>query len=264
MLLRRLAPLALVLVALAAPAVAQPTPNKCTAGKKACIAKKTQQLLACLAAADKKGLAVDAGCIAKAKARFDGGAKPEKGCFAKLEAKQNPDKPATICPTTNDTAAVEAAIDGFVDAIACQVTGGSCLPASGSGEDCANAELVSVPTNVEDATSGFAFDYDACGLAGAFDGPDRVYAIAVPPGATVRVFVNPVAGSDGASVALFAGLAACGSTDANQCAAVDIPSGTDAVQVEATNEAVGSVIYYALVGSPGTNPVTYDVSITFE
>src|SRR6185295_12133915 len=48
-------------------------------------------------------------CLQKAHDRFDGGAMPEKACFARLEAK-NPG----ACLTTNDTATMENATDAFV------------------------------------------------------------------------------------------------------------------------------------------------------
>jgi hypothetical protein len=252
-----------LLLATAVPAAAQ-TQNKCAAGKKACIAKKVQQLLACHAAADKKGVPVDAGCIAKATARFDGGTKPEKGCFAKLEAKQNSAKPATVCPTTGDVATIEAAVDVFVDAIACQVSAGPCLPATGAGERCESAELIATGNYGDHSTADFVVDYDPCGLGGAFDGPDRVYAIVVPPGLTLTVQVNPTSGSDGASVALFEGLANCGAAAANQCTDVDTPAMSELVQVQTTNASPGTVTYYALVGSPGLDAVEYDLIITIN
>src|SRR5262249_53567361 len=45
-------------------------------------------------------------CVAKVKGKFDGGADPAKGCFAKLESKTGSD-----CITTGDTTAAETAVD---------------------------------------------------------------------------------------------------------------------------------------------------------
>ena len=90
--------------------------NKCSAGKAKCVVNKTKALLGCYGKAAGKGLTVDAACVAKAKAKFDGGAEPAKGCFEKLEAKGEKAgaKPEVVCPTTNDTAAIEAKVDAFV------------------------------------------------------------------------------------------------------------------------------------------------------
>src|SRR5262249_56249356 len=66
-----------------------PTPvlNKCSAGKKKCVASKVKAMLGCYGKAAGKGLPLDPLCIQKAKDKFDGGIDPTKGCFAKLEAK---------------------------------------------------------------------------------------------------------------------------------------------------------------------------------
>jgi cysteine-rich repeat protein len=83
--------------------------NKCSAGKKKCISKKAAALLKCHEKSEAKGIDPNAKeCLDKARAKFDGGAKPEKGCFAKLEAKGG-------CPTSGDTGTVESAVDAFVD-----------------------------------------------------------------------------------------------------------------------------------------------------
>jgi hypothetical protein len=79
---------ALVALALAAPSNA--TLNTCAAAKRACVAKRTAAILNCHAKAEKPpGMdpAKVATCLQKAEDKFDGGATPEKGCFAKLEAK---------------------------------------------------------------------------------------------------------------------------------------------------------------------------------
>src|SRR5690349_17091556 len=81
--------------------------NKCSAGKVKCVVNKTKALLGCHGKAASKGLTVDPACLAKAKAKFDGGVDPAKGCFEKLEAKGEKAgaKPDAVCPTSNDTAA---------------------------------------------------------------------------------------------------------------------------------------------------------------
>jgi hypothetical protein len=253
--------LLVVFLALATPAVAAAQANKCAAAKQTCVAKKVQGLLACHAAADKKGVAVDPACLAKVRAKFDGGANPSKGCIAKLEAKQNPAKPATVCPTTGDSVLLESQVDAFVDAIACQLTStGPC--ASASGERCENAKLIAPGNFGDQSTVGFQFDYDACGLPGAFDGPDRVYAVVVPAGKTLGVTATPVAGSDGVNLALYEGAANCGSTAADHCASVDTAGGTEQVHVQATNANAASVVYFVLAGAGGLDPVEFDLLVT--
>jgi hypothetical protein len=97
-----------------------PTPvlNKCSAGKKKCVANKVKALLGCYGKnTTKPDPAKFEECVAKAKAKFDGGADPAKGCFAKLEAK--PPKPPSnpACLTTDDTAALETKVDDFVTSV---------------------------------------------------------------------------------------------------------------------------------------------------
>jgi hypothetical protein len=127
--------------------------NKCSAGKKKCVAKKTAGLLGCHAKANSAG-ALDPDCLIKARQKFDGSFRvpPDAaaGCFEKLEAKEKPADPATVCLTHDDTAAIEAKVDAFVDDIvrvldptggpqidpqtfaACELacTGAHCVPAA--------------------------------------------------------------------------------------------------------------------------------------
>ncbi len=86
------------------------TINKCQAAKKRCVRKLGAAVVACFAAAEKKG-AVDPACLTKADAKFDGGAKPSKGCFAKLEAKGK-------CLTTGDAATLRSTSDTFGASVA--------------------------------------------------------------------------------------------------------------------------------------------------
>ena len=90
--------------------------NKCSAGKKKCISTKAVGLLKCHQKAETKGIAPnDKECLDKAEAKFDGGADSTKGCFAKLEKKGG-------CPTTDDTAPVEAQVDAFVADVVARTT----------------------------------------------------------------------------------------------------------------------------------------------
>ena len=114
-------------VTVAALALATPshaTLNACAAAKKACVAKKTAALLKCHSKAEKPPNGLDpqkfAACIQKAKDKFDGGANPAKGCFAKLEAKY-----PGGCLTTNDTAGLEAMADAYVEAVICALDPGA-------------------------------------------------------------------------------------------------------------------------------------------
>jgi len=84
--------------------------NFCASGKKKCVDKKMVSLLKCHIKAEKTGL-LDPLCLQKAYDKFDGGADPTKGCFAKLEAKYA----ALPCLTTGDMAALEAKVDAFVN-----------------------------------------------------------------------------------------------------------------------------------------------------
>lgn len=94
--------------------------NKCLAKKNKCVSKKLSGLLRCREKCQKKPDScgqVQADCEAKVRAKFDGGATPEKGCFAKLEAKQKPSKANSVCTTTGDTATMEARVDAQVAGI---------------------------------------------------------------------------------------------------------------------------------------------------
>ncbi len=106
--------------------------NKCAAGKEKCATTKAGALLGCHAKALGKGISVDPACIQKAKGKFDGGADPTKGCFEKLEAKGEKAgaKPEVVCPTSNDTATIEAKIDAFVDDVVCELDPAACTAAT--------------------------------------------------------------------------------------------------------------------------------------
>src|SRR5262245_17200728 len=102
-----------LLLVSAAPASAQQA--KCLAGKTGCMAKKAAGLLKCEPLAETPGKPADPNakeCVTKVRTKFDGGPKPAKGCFAKLESKVPND-----CPTVDNTDAAEAAVDACVAAI---------------------------------------------------------------------------------------------------------------------------------------------------
>ena len=98
---------------------AQAVQGKCLAGKSKCVVTLTSGLLKCHQTAETPGKTPDPnakGCVDKVVTKFDGGATPEKGCFAKLEGKTGND-----CLTFADTevlqAAVQACVDQFVSAV---------------------------------------------------------------------------------------------------------------------------------------------------
>src|SRR5215475_5079150 len=85
---------------------------KCLAGKTKCMSKKAGGLLKCEQTAETPGKPTDtSACRAKVVGKFDGGVKPTKGCFEKLENKSGAD-----CITHDDTAAAEDAVDSCVAA----------------------------------------------------------------------------------------------------------------------------------------------------
>jgi len=90
-------------------------PNKCSAGKLKCVRKKTACILTVHSKAQKLGLPLDPAELQKCYDKFDGGTKgPDAGCFAKLEAKQDPLEFETVCPSVADAATQEAKVDAFV------------------------------------------------------------------------------------------------------------------------------------------------------
>ncbi len=89
-------------------------PSSCNAGKKLCLRAKAGCLLKAELKAVKKNLPIDQAAVRKCKDKLDGGSKPEKGCIAKLEAKQNANKVATRCSVTGDLATLESTVDAFV------------------------------------------------------------------------------------------------------------------------------------------------------
>jgi len=120
-----LAPTATVTPSLTPTIVVTPTavptpvgPNKCLAGKTKCVRKKTAGLLNCHFKAERSGVALDAACVTKVKAKFDGTNRvppdPARGCFERLEARENPARPLTLCLTHDDVGPMEDKVDAFV------------------------------------------------------------------------------------------------------------------------------------------------------
>lgn len=89
-------------------------PNDCNAGKTSCVRKKASCLLSVHQHAVKEGVPVDNAALQECRDEFDGGDKLEKGCILKLEAKQDPDKPMTLCSVTGDVGILEGKVDAFV------------------------------------------------------------------------------------------------------------------------------------------------------
>jgi hypothetical protein len=94
--------------------------NKCLAGKTKCVSTKIAGLLKCRAKCQANPHACGqplTDCETKVIAKFDGGADPTKGCFAKLEAKADPSKPESVCTNIGDSATVETQADALVTAL---------------------------------------------------------------------------------------------------------------------------------------------------
>jgi hypothetical protein len=95
------------------------TQTKCGAGKKKCVAKYLGALLKCAGTAQTPGKPADqSACIAKATAKYNGGADPTKGCFAKLEAKKGNDCAAPL--DNSDT--LQGLVGDCVDNLSALVT----------------------------------------------------------------------------------------------------------------------------------------------
>ena len=84
---RSITAVAAAVLGLAAASTVSATPERCRAGKLACVAQTTACLLAVEADARAAGRTPDVTKLARCSARFDGGAHPSQGCFAKVEAK---------------------------------------------------------------------------------------------------------------------------------------------------------------------------------
>lgn len=91
-------------------------PSVCDGGKKVCVAQRAACQLKVAANATKKGVPIDPAVVQTCTDKFDGGAKGfAKGCLGKLQAKQDVEKPKTVCAVTDDGTALAARVDAFVD-----------------------------------------------------------------------------------------------------------------------------------------------------
>lgn len=125
-------------------------PNKCLAGKTTCVSRLAAGLLKCRELCqrrpDRKCGSVQAECEAKALARFDGGANPEKGCFEKLEARQVGSRPTSLCTTEDDAQLLQSDVDGVVQELLATLEGAP-APTCGdgsinvAGEQCDGVDL---------------------------------------------------------------------------------------------------------------------------
>ncbi len=144
--------------------------NNCLAGKTKCVSKRVAGLLKCRANCQKKpdkcGQA-QTDCETKVMDKFDGGLSPGKGCFAKLEAKENLGKPKTVCTITGDTATVETAVDGYLaeilgrlegtcDGLGGVEFGGACWFYAGVDNTGCDTTCTNVGLGYDEATRTFA------------------------------------------------------------------------------------------------------------
>lgn len=162
------------------PTYPDPVRDRCSAGKKKCVARKTKALLRCHERAIEKGRPVDPECVGKAQDEFDGGSFPAKGCVEKLEAKYPP-ADATPCRTVDDTAALGAKVDVFTrDVVSCSVA----LPAPSTIDFTLTAPR-DVCGEVRDA-AGNVIEEIACGTLTFGNGFSPIPSTLVPTGARSR------------------------------------------------------------------------------
>jgi hypothetical protein len=109
--------------------------SSCDAGKLTCVAKRQACLLKAHSTAERNGEPPDATAMQKCADAFDGGSGgPAQGCIGKLEGKQNPAKPHTLCTVTDDLAALEGSVDAFVADVVSAIHPG--FPAVGPASTC--------------------------------------------------------------------------------------------------------------------------------
>ena len=89
-----------------------PIIDRCSAGKKKCVAKLIDGLIKCQAKYEAKNLPVDPLCLQKVMSRYDGGVFPERGCFARLELRYT-------CQTTGDSSTLGSAASTYAQDTAC-------------------------------------------------------------------------------------------------------------------------------------------------
>jgi hypothetical protein len=121
---------------------ATPTPtltpiakSNCDAGKAKCVSTKQACLLKLHSSSEKQGEPPDPAQLQKCRDKFDGGTKGfAAGCIGKLESKQDPKKPKTICSVTGDLGALEDKVDAFVTDVVSAINPG--VPVVGSSSTC--------------------------------------------------------------------------------------------------------------------------------
>lgn len=147
--------------------------NKCLAGKSNCTSQTLSGLLKCRTLCQKKsskcGVA-QAECEARVLTKFDGGDLPEKGCFAKLEAKETPTKPASVCTTSGDAEAMKVEVYAIASDVLATLEGAA-EPSCGDdsinvvGEHCDGDDLGDYTC----ASLGYVEGSLACDSSCAFD-----------------------------------------------------------------------------------------------
>ncbi len=96
--------------------------SNCDAGKAKCVATKQACLLKLHASSEKQGEPPDPAQLQKCRDKFDGGTKGfAAGCIGKLETKQDPKKPKTICSVTGDLGTLENKVDAFVTDVVSEI-----------------------------------------------------------------------------------------------------------------------------------------------
>lgn len=139
-------------------------PNKCLAGKMKCVTKKIAGHLKCRELCqkmpDKKCGQAQVDCEQKVRDKFDGGDAPEKGCFAKLEAKGERDgaKPDQVCRRSDDSAEMEQEVDAAVWELIARLEGRLVSPG------CPTACLQLIQIFAEHSFSGHSLSQPDCGF----------------------------------------------------------------------------------------------------
>ena len=128
--------------------------TKCGAGRKKCASKYLAGLLKCRRLAQTPGKPTDPNsrsCIDKAVAKFNGGADPAKGCFAKLEAKSPND-----CQSTSPSLAVQGLVETCANGLVAVVAGsaGTTSTTTGATPTTTNTTIVTTSTTIPTACSG--------------------------------------------------------------------------------------------------------------
>lgn len=96
--------------------------STCDAGKTTCVRNKASCLIKTHQQGAKLGVPPDAAQLQKCMDKFDGGPKGfAAGCIGKLESKEDPKKPKTICSLTGDLVVLENKVDAFVTDVAKEI-----------------------------------------------------------------------------------------------------------------------------------------------